>query len=131
MDSTQSLAAQTVREVHALARIKRLVDLGTLNDLFDVLERHGVPMGSERWAEFARLRILELIQYESAFLSVRRQVAELSKLVEEQLNFAEVYVRARAKIRSEQRARKEESRRRAVKFKHEAKVRLAQKTKCI
>jgi len=45
---------------HAQCRIRYLANPGTLNALFDAFQSDGMPMGSDRWAEYVHARYLEL-----------------------------------------------------------------------
>ena len=61
---------------HAIIRIRYLKDPDKLNALFDLFQRDGMPMGSDRWSEYVQTRYLELLEKERTLSKILRSIEE-------------------------------------------------------
>jgi N-acyl-D-aspartate/D-glutamate deacylase len=62
-------------------RINALENPDTLNKFFDMLERNGIPMGNQRWAEFAHLKFMELVEKKKTLAKLEGLIAESTGLL--------------------------------------------------
>lgn len=81
--ATQALSAPAGSEfARAIQRIQFLENPEWLNKLFDLFEKDGMPMGSDRWAEYVYSRYMELKEKERTHKNVLQAAAHLNKQTE-------------------------------------------------
>jgi hypothetical protein len=77
MNEVKLAAAQGSEFAHAIARIRFLAKPDTLNTLLDEFQSDGMPMGSDRWAEYVLTRYRELREKEK---TLRKMLAAMEQM---------------------------------------------------
>ena len=67
---------------HAMARIGFLADKDRLNALFDIFEKDGMPMGSDRWVDYVCNRYLELKEKERTMHKMVQAFRDMKLIIE-------------------------------------------------
>lgn len=89
----------------AQQRIGYLQNPSTLNALFDVFQSDGMPMGSDRWAEFVHTRYAELVAKER---TLRMLMVSVNEMVEvNRLCGSRLHIEQRRRLTEEFQARPE------------------------
>lgn len=82
-DVPVSLTAQSGSPLaHAIFRIKRLRDPGTLNALLDGFQSLGMPLGSDRWAEHCLALLRELNEKGRTLAKVQNALKDAAEATE-------------------------------------------------
>jgi len=82
-DLPVSLTAQSGSALaHAIGRIKFLREPNTLNALLDGFQSLGMPMGSDRWAEYCLTLLRELREKERTLARVQHALKEAAEATE-------------------------------------------------
>lgn len=61
-----------------MQRLRYLLDVTKVDDLLDEFERMGMPMGSDRWAEYCLLRLRELKEKERTLNKLKAHLDEMN-----------------------------------------------------